>query len=138
MKKKFWSTLALAAVVACTPSATSTAFAGAGEWDLMNNTADEVFVSKYSGGTGKIFSSGGGNYKVRLSANGTGGTLTVQLWEADGSDPANDDFVGSKTITSPGELIWDVSGFVDDTKAELYIKVFTTGSSGSAYFYYYD
>lgn len=139
MSKKFWTTLALATAVAFTPSATHTVFAGAGEWDLMNQSADEVFVSSYSGGTGQIISSGGGDYKVQLTANGTGGELTIQLWEADGSDPANDDYIGYRKITSPGEVVFtNLNNFVDGEKAELYIRVYTTGGSGYTYFRYYD
>lgn len=136
MKKKFWTTLALATLVAFTPTATNTALATAG-WQKMNDTTDRIVVSSTGETDGMVISSGGGDFKIELTGNYTGGSLHVELWEDDG---LFDDYVSNVNINTPNEVVfYNLNQWVDGDKAEFYIKVSSReGKSGNTYWNYYD
>lgn len=105
---------------------------GAGSWDAWFGNPDELTVTPGYTRTFSTVSSGGGNYKVRINANKTGGKLDLTLYESDGSSVQK-----IKTITglNTGDeyTFTGISDWVDgdNKKAELFINVYSHGNTKS-------
>jgi hypothetical protein len=95
---------------------------GAGEWDPMGQ--ESFYVTMNGIVETKLIYSGGGLFKMRFSNVTFGNRISVWLYD---QDPGEDDPIPPKSayIESDGDLIFDVSNFVDgdNGKVELYAHI---------------
>lgn len=101
---------------------------GAGEWDKWFGNPDEKFVTPGYWRTFNTVYSGGGDYKVKINVNETGGKLDLRLYEEDGEKA---DLVKEiKGATVGKSYVFNVRGWTDgdNEKAELFVNVYSHGS----------
>lgn len=124
--KKLKVILSAITVALCIPStvfASEVVMYGAGEWDSVGYV-ESINLATNTFNVSQTVSSGGGNFKMRVTNVNAGNTYRVWLYEKD-SGSYTPVHTSARVGYDDDEITWDVSSFVDgsDGKAELFVHI---------------
>lgn len=137
--KSFFAALIIALTIPSSAFASTTSIVqplGAGEWDYVGSDGVTLYV--YTTVSTKDFSSGGGDFQVRVRNVDSNNSYAIGLYEMDPDNP--DDLVGTARGYGNENFTFNVRNYVDGSnkKAELYVKIGVATHTEAATIYAYD